>query len=146
MRTPTAAHGFTLIETLAAMALAALLSGIALPSFDHQLRKARRADALIAVAQIQGAQERLRSRGTRYGDLVEIGAAPVSPARHYTLQITRFSAEGYELLAVATGTQARDTDCRVMAARAVGMNLAYASGSDASVANADALNRRCWSL
>lgn len=146
MRTPTAAHGFTLIETLAAMALAALLCGIALPSFDQQLRKARRADALIAVAQIQGAQERLRSRGTRYGDLAEIGAAPVSPARHYTLQITRFSADGYELLAVATGAQARDTDCRVMAAQAVGMNLAYASGSDASVANADALNRRCWSL
>jgi hypothetical protein len=33
-----------------------------------------------------------------------------------------------------------------MTARAVGMNLVYASGSDASVANAEPSNRRCWSL
>jgi type IV pilus assembly protein PilE len=146
MHTRSRARGFTLIETLAAMALAAVLSTIALPSFDAQLRKARRADVLTAVAQIQGAQERLRSRGTRYGSLTDLGAAPVSPAGHYTLQITAFGGDGYELLATATGAQTRDTDCRVMVARAVGMNLVYASGSDASANNADATNRRCWSL
>lgn len=142
----TSAHGFTLIETLAAMAIAAVLSGIAMPSFDAQLRKARRADALTAVAQIQGAQERLRGRSTRYGNLAEIGAAAVSAAGHYTLQITAFNADGYELLATATGTQARDADCHVLRARAVGMNLVYESGTDARVANDAAANRRCWSL
>ena len=141
-----AQNGFTLIDTLAAVAVAAVLSGIALPSFESQVRKARRADVLAAVVQIQGAQERLRSRGTRYGDLAELGAAAVSQAGHYALQITAFSADGYELLATATGAQARDAECRVMAARALGMNLAYASGSDALVANADPINRRCWSL
>jgi len=146
MPTPSSAHGFTLIETLIAMAVAAVLSGIALPSFDSQLRKARRADALTAVAQIQGAQERLRSRSTRYGDLAEIGAAAVSSAGHYTLQITAFAADGYALLVTATGAQARDADCRFMVARAVGMNLVYASGADAGVTNPDPANRRCWSL
>jgi type IV pilus assembly protein PilE len=146
MYTRPRARGFTLIETLAAVAVAAVLSTIALPSFDSQLRKARRADVLTAVAQIQGAQERLRSRGTRYGSLADIGALSVSPAGHYALQVTAFGADGYELLATATGAQTRDTDCRVMAARAVGMNLVYASGSDTSVNNADAPNRRCWSL
>ncbi len=138
--------GFTLIDTFAAMAVAAVLSGIAMPSFETQVRKARRADVLAAVVQIQGAQERLRSRGTRYGDLAELGAATVSPAGHYALQITAFSADGYELLATASGAQARDAECRVMVARALGMNLVYASGGDASVANADPINRRCWSL
>lgn len=146
MATHSSSRGFTLIETLAAMAMAALLSGIALPSFDAQLRKARRADVLTAVAQIQAAQERLRSRGTRYGSLAEIGAAAASSAGHYSLQITAFSAEGYQLLATATGAQARDIECRFMAARAVGMNLVYASGADASLSNPDAINRRCWSL
>jgi type IV pilus assembly protein PilE len=117
-----------------------------MPNFDAQLRKARRADALTAVAQIQGAQERLRSRSTRYGDLAEIGAAAVSGAGHYTLQLTAFNADGYELLVTANGTQARDAECRVMRARAVGMNLVYESGTDARLANDAAANRRCWSL
>ena len=141
-----AQNGFTLIDTLAAVAVAAVLSGIAMPSFESQVRKARRADVLAAMVQIQGAQERLRSRGTRYGDLAELGAAAVSSAGHYALQITTFSADGYELLATASGAQARDAECRFMAARALGMNLVYASGSDANVANADPINRRCWSL
>jgi type IV pilus assembly protein PilE len=139
-------RGFTLIETLTVMAIAAVLSSIAVPSFDAQLRKVRRTDALIAVAQVQGAQERLRSRGTRYGDLAEIGVAAVSDAGHYGLQITTFGPDGYALLVTATGAQARDTDCRVMRARAVGMNLVYESGTDTRVANDVAVNRRCWSL
>ena len=145
-RTRTRTRGFTLIEMLFAMAVAAVLSGIALPSFEAHLHKARRADALTAVVQIQSAQERMRSRGTRYGDLAEIGAAPVSSAGHYRLQIIAFSADGYELHATAVGAQARDTACRFMAARAVGMNLVYVSGGDALVANPEPINRRCWSL
>lgn len=143
MQVRTHSRGFTLIEMLFAMAIAAVLSGITLPSFEAQMRKARRADVLTAVVRIQGAQERMRSRGTRYGDLAEIGAAPVTPAGHYRLQIIAFSADGYELHATAVGAQARDTACRFMAARAVGMNLVYASGSDALVANAEPINRRC---
>jgi type IV pilus assembly protein PilE len=139
-------QGFTLMEAMAAMAIAGVLSAVALPSLEAQLRKARRADVLVAVAQIQGAQERLRSRGTRYGNLAEIGATGLSTAGHYTLQITAFDADGYALLATAGGAQANDIECRFMAARATGMNLTHASGADASLANAEAANRRCWSL
>lgn len=139
-------RGFTLIEILLVMAMAAVLAGIALPSFEGALRKARRTDALVASVQIQQAQERLRSRSTRYGDLTEIGVAAVSPARHYALQITAFDEDGYALLASASGWQLRDAECRYMAVRAAGMNLTYSSGSDAEVTNSDAVNRRCWSL
>jgi len=139
-------HGFTLIDTMIAVAIAAVLSSIALPSFEGPLHKARRTDALVAVAEIQGAQERLRSRGTRYGNLSEIGVATTSRSGHYTLQVTTFDADSYAVLAIATGAQARDTECRYMSARAVNANLIFASGANDSVANAAIANRRCWSL
>lgn len=140
------APGHTLIDTLAALAIAATLAAIALPSFDGPLRASRRSDALVAAAQIQSAQERLRSRVLRYGSLDEIGIAATSGAGHYTLRVTAFDAEGYTALAVATGAQARDAACRYMSLRAAGENLVYASGADDKLANAADANRRCWSL
>ena len=139
-------RGFTLIDTILAVAIAAVLSSIALPSFEAPLRKARRTDALVAAAEIQGAQERLRSRGTRYGSLGEIGVAPTSRSGHYALQVTAFDADSYAALAIATGAQARDTECRYMSVRSVNANLIFASGANDSVANATTTNRRCWSL
>ncbi len=141
-----ASRGFTLLDVLVALAIAAVLCAIALPTFDAALRKARRADALVAVVQIQAAQERLRSRTPRYGDMAEIGAVAFSQAGHYRLQVTAFDADGYALLATAIGPQAGDSTCRYLGARAVGLNLSYASGADAALGNGAAPNRACWSL
>ena len=72
--------------------------------------------------------------------------ATTSRSGHYTLQVTTFDADSYAVLAIATGAQARDTECRYMSARAVNANLIFASGANDSVANAAMANRRCWSL
>lgn len=140
------ADGYTLIDTLVALAIAAVLAAVALPSFDGPLRKTRRSDALIAAAQIQGGQERLRSQAARYGSLEEIGVATTTRSGYYTLQVTAYDADGYTALAVARGVQAGDTACRYMSVRASGANLVYASGADAAVTNAASANRQCWSL
>jgi type IV pilus assembly protein PilE len=140
------APGFTLTELLFVLAIAGILATLTMPNFQAALLKARRSDVLVAAAQIQGAQERMRSQAARYGSLSEIGSPVATPAGYYALQMRSFDATGYELLATATGQQARDTDCRYMAVRSTGLNLVYASGTDAAVANADAPNRRCWSL
>ena len=140
------ARGFTLIELMIAVSVVGILSSVAYPSFEAPIQRTRRVDALVSMMEIQAAQERLRSRATRYGSLAEIGAADVSPSRHYTLQMTAFSAEGYEVLATATGAQARDTGCRHMKLAASGFNVVYTSGADVLVANADTANRKCWSL
>ena len=142
---PRASAGFTLIETLVAMAITAVLSSVAYPSFEGQLQRARRADAQMSLMLVQLAEERWRANGRAYADLADIGAPSRSTAGHYALQVTATDALGYEVLASATGAQARDAQCRHMKLSMVGGNPAYTSGPDASVANADAANRKCWS-
>lgn len=146
---PAARHtaaGFTLIETLVAMAVAAVLSGIAYPSFEGQVQRVRRSDALVSMMLVQLAQERWRANGGAYGSLAEIGSPGRSTAGHYTLQMTAADALGYEVLASATGTQARDARCRHLKLSMAGGNAVHASGPDATVANPAELNRTCWSL
>ena len=70
----------------------------------------------------------------------------VSTATYYLLQSNAADAGGYEVLATATGVQARDTACRHMKLSALGANMVYASGPDAGTANPVAANRKCWSL
>ena len=141
-----ATGGFTLIEMLAVLSMTGVLTSVALPSFEGQLQRARRSDALVTMLQVQAAQERWRSNGVRYGSLAEIGAPALSAAGHYRLQVVSADEDGYDVLATATGTQARDTGCLNMALRTSGANLVYASGPDARVANPAALNAKCWSL
>ena len=138
--------GFTLIELMATVSIAGVLSSVALPSFEGVLHKARRTDALVAAAQVQLAQEQFRSAASAYGTLAEIRVGGRSPAGHYTLEVGTVSAMGFELIATATGAQARDAGCRVLKLTSRGLNVAHASGPDVSVANDAAANRRCWSL
>jgi type IV pilus assembly protein PilE len=139
-------RGFTLIELMIGVTVTGILSSVALPSFEGQLQKARRADVLVSTMTVQAAQERFRSNGAGYGNLTEIGVPATSGAKHYTLQITANDADGFELLATAHGLQARDVACRYMKLRSTGMNLVYASGADATVANTAAANQKCWAL
>ena len=143
---PPACRGFTLIELMIAVAVAGVLSSVAVPSFEALLQRARRADALVSMLHVQTAQERFRSNSPAYGSLAEIGVASVSAAGHYSLQASASGASGYDALATALGRQARDTACRYLALRSTGGNLVYASGPDAAVANPAAVNRTCRSL
>lgn len=145
-RTGTRQRGFTLIELMIGVAIAGILSSIALPSFEGQLQQARRADVLVAAQAVQAAQERFRSNAAAYGSLAEIGVPALSAAKHYSLQITASDADGFEFVATAIGMQSRDARCRYMKLTSSGMNVVYASGPDASVANAAAANRKCWAL
>lgn len=148
MPTPMSPHecGFTLVELMVAVSIAGILSSVALPSFERQLQKARRADALIAAMAVQVAQERFRSNANAYGSLAEIGLPGQSPAKHYSVEVTANDADGFELLATATGTQARDAMCRYMKVTSTGMNLVHASGPTRALENDAAATRRCWSL
>lgn len=137
-------RGFTLIETLVTVAIAGVLSSIAYPGIEGQVLRARRTDALVALAQAQLTEERYRANNASYGSLADAGIRATSPAGHYTVQVAA-GAAGYALTASATGAQARDTTCRHLRVTLADAALSYASGADATTANGADVNRRCWS-
>lgn len=136
--------GFTLIEMLIATAVAGTLSSIAYPSFQGQVQKARRADALVSMMTLQLAQERWRSNSATYGSLTQIGAPSSSASGHYSLQLSAISAEGYEALATANGAQAGDSNCRFLKLQVNGAMVTQSSGPAADAANPASANRKCW--
>lgn len=137
-------RGFTLIEAMVTVAIAGVLSSVAYPSFEGQVMRARRSDAMLALVQAQMAQERYRANHTTYGSFADIGMRTLSSAGRYTLQLTSLTDAGYRIVASANGAQARDADCRHLELAMDGNSLAYASGSDLSLANPATVNRRCW--
>lgn len=139
-----AAAGFTLVELLIAVGVAGVLSSIAYPSFTDQVHRARRSDALVALVQVQAAQERWRAGHRDYADLASLGLPDASPAGHYRLEVRAPGDDRYEVLATAIGAQARDAACRHLRLVMDGANLRQASGPDADTANPPAANRRCW--
>ena len=138
------ARGFTMVEVLVTLSMAGVLSSVALPTFQGHLQKARRADVVVSMLQVQLAQSRWRANGTNYGTLAQIGVSPVSMGGHYRLTLGSEGDDRYEVLASATGAQVGDAACRHMQLRVVGANVVQASGPDAAVANPAAVNRKCW--
>jgi len=138
-------RGFTLIEGLVGVAIAGVLSSIAYPSVEAQVQRARRTDALVALLQTQLAEERYRANNAGYATLAELGLRDTSPAGHYRLQASANPSGGYDLVATAVATQARDARCRVLRLSLADGALVQASGSDATTANAADANRACWS-
>jgi type IV pilus assembly protein PilE len=136
--------GFTLIESMIALGIAATLASIAYPSFADQVRKAHRSDAIVRLATLQLAQERWRSANPSYGSLADTGIAAQTADGLYQLSVSANQATGYVAVAAAQGGQLRDAACRFLQLTVNGGNTTRASGPDAGVSNPAALNDRCW--
>lgn len=59
-------RGFTMIELMAALAIIAILSAIAYPSYRESIRKGKRAEAQAALMQLMQQQERYYSHHNGY--------------------------------------------------------------------------------
>jgi type IV pilus assembly protein PilE len=121
-------RGFTLLELLACVLIAALLAGLALPSWRGLLLRAQRADASAALYAVAAAQERYRLIHGRYADAA--GPAPPvglgfdrSERGWYELRIefadvSRFIATAR---AVPGSPQVADAACRVFTIDSTGV-------------------------
>jgi len=132
-----AAHGFTLLEVLAACAVAGVLAAVAVPSYQAHLRQAQRSDAVAALTRLQHAQEQYRAHHGMYADsLPALRGAPQgrSELGHYRLVLQRTEGEVYSARAEALphSPQAGDAACLVLTLQ---VNAGFAQSGPSA---------RCW--
>lgn len=100
-------NGFTLIELMVVVAIIGILAVIVYPSYQSNLRKAKRNDAIEALLRIQVEQEKWRISDTDYATLAELGN-PVTADGYYDITIPVNTTTGYTIRATATGDQLND--------------------------------------
>jgi type IV pilus assembly protein PilE len=103
--------GFTLIELLVVIAIVGILAAIAIPSFNEQVAKSRRSEAMRGLGDLQLRQERWRANNTSYGTYANLGSPTID---HYTLTVNgpagtgNPDGTGYTLTATRSGVQTGD--------------------------------------
>lgn len=114
-------RGFTLVELCVVLALAGLLAAMAWPSWQSQLQRGYRADAVTALMRVQLAQESHRAHHGLYAAQLNVlvgAAAPVSVQGLYDIELAG-GGDRYEAHARArTGSAvASDSSCAVLSLR-----------------------------
>jgi type IV pilus assembly protein PilE len=97
--------GFTLIELLIGIAIVAILSALAFPSYTDHVRRGRLAEAAAALAALRIALEQYYQDNRRYGTKGGCGVA-LPPAGEFSYACET-AVDGQSFLATATGNAAR---------------------------------------
>lgn len=143
MRSPApAAAGFSLLELLVAMAILAVLTSIALPTYAEYVARSRRFEARAGLLEAAHWMERFRTERGRYDDPANAGQPPAEfPWRqvpragepHYAVSVVATAAT-YRITATAVRTMAGDV-CRSLSIDETGMRGFTGPGSTEEV---------CW--
>lgn len=110
------ARGMTLVELIVVCAVAAVLAGLAWPSWRGSMLKAGRGDAVEALMRLELAQARYRTlHGLYASDLAVLHGVPqpLSTQGRYNVALDATDAEGWQASATAVpgSQQAADSAC-----------------------------------
>ena len=136
-------RGFTLIELMIVVAVIAVLSAIAYPSYQEYVTRSRRVEAQSLLNEAAARQERWRAQNGTYmtssadADIAKLKLPYGARSEHgyYTLEIAD-DPSGYLLTAKRDGTQAADNKC--------GNFTLNAAGKKDMVADTPGTVQQCW--
>jgi type IV pilus assembly protein PilE len=141
--------GFTLVELMIACVVLAIIVAIAMPSYQAQVRKSRRADARNAVLDLAGREERFLSIANSYSQTatdVGYAAFPTTVNNGYyqlTVTVPDPNQPGvtpsYIITATYFGPQVTDTDCAQFTVNQLGQQAALNSAGAVNTAT-------CWGI
>ena len=114
-------QGFTLVEILIVMVIIAILTAVAYPAYQGQIRKSKRSDAYAALLAMADNQEKFYIANNTYSGnpnqlgLVADGGFFYSPEGQYRMTAAG-DANTFTVTATAAPgtTQAEDTGCTVL--------------------------------
>lgn len=142
-------RGFTLVEMLIAIAVAAILAAVAWPTYQSAVQKSRRSDAMAGLSRIMQAQERWRANNPAYqATLADLPGAnqTTTPDNHYDLSLVDGSVSGTTYTARARARsgspQSGDSRCQVLELAIDGGRILYRSLASGDAANA--APDPCW--
>ena len=147
--------GFTLIELMIVVVIAALLAAVAFPAYLGSIRKSRRSDAVSYLTAIQQAQERWRANNPLYSASLAapptgLGFGTTTPSGYYDIGIEP-SVDGANYVLTATAragtSQANDTNCQTLRLQLSGGTVAYGGCTSCAAPTPPALVSdpdRCW--
>ncbi|MDP5293030.1 type IV pilin protein [Oceanimonas sp. CHS3-5] len=101
-------QGFTLIELLITVAVLAIITAVAYPSYSAYMQKSRRIEAIQTLYKMQLAQEDWRISHPTYTSAAADLISPTS-TDNYTFAAA-VSGSGYTLTATAKGSQQNDQE------------------------------------
>lgn len=115
-------RGFTLIELVVTMAIVAILTAIAIPSYTAYIMRSNRSEARAQLLEIATWMERWRTERGRYDNPASAGNPPPMPpfpiaytqsppppsAAKYNIVVATPTAVGYTITATATGMMTGD--------------------------------------
>lgn len=134
--------GFTLIELMITVAIIAVLAGIAYPSYQEQVAKAKRADAASALLTGAQALERYYTANGRYLTAANTIAAvfptqvPENGTAYYNITATVATANSFTLRATRAGAMTGDP-CGNLELTSTGSRSLHSNDASRNVAD-------CW--
>lgn len=134
-------RGFTLVEVMITVAIIAILAAIATPVYHEQIRKSRRSDAIVALADTAHRMERCHAENNTFVyDAVNAAGCPQSYTTndgYYSIAVVATQST-YSLTAQPTTKGGQDGDTRCF------QLIMGSDGSKTSKNKAGTATEQCW--